>query len=236
MLLLAARLLALVLAVALLPAASDGHRSGCHRWHACPSDTGSYVCGDLGYCSQCPDSTYCEGGHARLVTAAPSVQVPSPEVPARAPTPGTALRREAATVLRVVDGDTVDVEGAGRRVRLRLIGLNTPETVDPRRPVQCFGHEASAQAKALLPVGAAVQLETDPSQGDRDRYGRLLVYVFLLDGRNFAEVMIGEGYGFEYTFRLPYRYQAQFQAAQREARASGRGLWAPGACREPSRP
>ncbi len=220
----------LVLALVLLPVAADAHRSGCHRWHSCPSDRDTYVCGDLGYCSQCPNNPYCEEGRARLVAAPPSVQAPSPEIPARAPTPGASLRREAATVVRVVDGDTVDVEVAGRRERIRLIGLNTPETKDPRRPVQCFGREASARAKALLPVGAAVQFEADPSQGERDRYGRLLRYIVLADGRNVAEVMIAEGYGFEYTYRLPYRDQDRFRAAQREARAGGRGLWRPGAC------
>jgi micrococcal nuclease len=75
-----------------------------------------------------------------------------------------------------------------------------------------------------------VLLDPDPTQGDRDRYGRLLRYIMLPDGRNFAEVMIAEGYGFEFTYRLPYREQARFQAAQRQARAEGRGLWAPGAC------
>jgi micrococcal nuclease len=96
--------------------------------------------------------------------------------------------------------------------------------------VECFSREASRKAAELLPVGAAVQLEADPTQGDRDRYGRLLWYIILPDGRNFAEVMIAEGYGFEFTYRLPYQYQERFRAAQRQARAEGRGLWAPGAC------
>jgi micrococcal nuclease len=131
----------------------------------------------------------------------------------------------------VVDGDTVDVRVGGRVERVRLIGLDTPESVDRRRPVECFGREASARAKELLLAGPQVLLEADPSQGDRDRYGRLLRYIILPDGRNFAEVMIGEGYGFEFTYRLPYRYQERFKAAQRDAREQERGLWAPGACR-----
>lgn len=69
---------------------------------------------------------------------------------------------QSARVVRVIDGDTVDVELAGRTERLRLIGMDTPETVDPRTAVQCFGQEASARAKALLPPGAAVQVATDP--------------------------------------------------------------------------
>lgn len=227
--------------LAVLRGGAEAHRSGCHRWHSCPSDTGSYVCGDLGYCSQCPDNRYCLNGQPRqtdivrpspAARPAPAVPLPSPEGPARAPTPGTTLGREAATIIRVIDGDTVDVEVGGRRERLRLIGLDTPESVDPRRPVECFGREASARAKALLPAGARVQLEADATQGERDRYGRLLRYIVLADGRNFAEVMIRDGYGFEYTFRFPYRYQDAFKAAQREARANERGLWKPGACPE----
>ncbi|HEY8368526.1 MAG TPA: thermonuclease family protein [Thermodesulfobacteriota bacterium] len=148
------------------------------------------------------------------------------------PALGESIHREPGTVLRVVDGDTVDVQLGGRRERLRLIGLNTPETVDPRRPVECFGREASAKAKALLPAGTRVYVEQDPQQGQRDRYGRLLAYLILPDGRNFAEVMIADGYGFEYTYRLPYRYQERFRAAQARARAEQRGLWAPSACPE----
>ncbi len=132
--------------------------------------------------------------------------------------------------MRVVDGDTVDVEVAGRRERVRLIGLNTPESVDRRRPVECFGREAARRARELLPEGTRIELEADPSQGEGDRYGRLLRYIRLPDGRNFAELMIAEEYGFEFTYRLPYREQTRFRAAQRQARTEGRGLWAPGVC------
>jgi len=141
-------------------------------------------------------------------------------------------QRTPARVTRVVDGDTLDVSVNGRTERLRLIGINTPETVDPRRPVQCFGREASDRAKALLPVGAMVSLEADPSQGERDDTSsrRLLRYLWLADGRHFNLEMIREGYAHEYTFRTAYRYQAEFKAAEREARESRRGLWAPDTC------
>jgi micrococcal nuclease len=133
-------------------------------------------------------------------------------------------------VVRVVDGDTVDVRlPEGRTERVRLIGMDTPETVDPRRPVQCFGREAAARAHALLD-GQTVGLERDASQGERDRYGRLLAYLWLPDGRNFAEAMLAEGYAFEYTYRLPYLYQAAFKAAAAGARAHALGLWAPDTC------
>jgi micrococcal nuclease len=144
---------------------------------------------------------------------------------------------EPARVVRVIDGDTVAVEIGGKPEHLRLIGLNTPESVDPRRPVQCFGREASAHAKALLPPGTRVTLERDPVQGDRDRYRRLLRYLFLPDGRNFAEAMIAEGFGLEYTYRLPYRYQTAFREAQRDAQRAARGLWSQAACGgDPTKP
>lgn len=136
----------------------------------------------------------------------------------------------SAQVVRVVDGDTVDVTIDGQTVRLRLIGMDTPETVDPRSPVQCFGREASAQAHTLLD-GQTVQLEADPSQGEHDIYDRVLRYIWLPDGRLFNLEMIAQGYAHEYTYRVPYRYQALFQAAEAEARAQERGLWSPDTCR-----
>lgn len=119
---------------------------------------------------------------------------------------------------------------SGNVETLRLIGLNTPESVDPRRPVECYGRVASVRMKEFLPLGLRVELETDPTEGDRDRYGRLL-RVFLPNGWNAAEVMSRQGFGHEYTYRLPYRYQDAFKEAQREAREKGkRGLWARTAC------
>lgn len=137
--------------------------------------------------------------------------------------------REPATVLWIIDDDTVEVRVGGRIEKVRLIGLNTPETVDPRRPVECFGREASAYTKQFLPRGLRIELEADPTPGNRNSTSsrRLLRYIWPPDGRNVAEGMIGEDYGVEYTYRLPCRYQDRFQAVQREARAAGRGLWAP---------
>ena len=134
------------------------------------------------------------------------------------------------SVVRVVDGDTVDVAfDDGRTERLRLIGIDTPEVVDPRKPVQCFGREASAHAHELLD-GQTVSLELDPSQGERDSYGRLLAYLWLPDGRNFGEVMLAEGYAHEYTYDLPYTYRDAFVAAQDTAMANQAGLWSPATC------
>ena len=135
----------------------------------------------------------------------------------------------AVTVKRVVDGDTIHVFLDNNDVTIRMIGIDTPETVDPRKPVQCFGKEASNHARQLL-NGATVYLEIDDSQGDYDKYNRLLSYIWMSDGRMFNQVMIAEGYAFEYTYNRPYKYQAQFKDAQRNAQTQQLGLWAPATC------
>jgi len=132
-------------------------------------------------------------------------------------------------VSSVVDGDTVKVNIGGTVETLRLIGIDTPETVDPRKPVQCFGVEASNKAKELL-TGKSVRLEADSTQGERDIYGRLLRYVFLGDGRNFNKLMIEQGYAYEYTYNTPYKYQTEFKQAESYARTNKLGLWADDTC------
>lgn len=133
---------------------------------------------------------------------------------------------------RVVDGDTVRIIRDGKSVALRLIGGDTPETVHPFRPVQCYGPEASAEAKRIL-TGQRVRVVYDPTQGAPredgrrvDRHGRDLVYLKLPDGRDFMEHMIRTGHAREYRYRSDYRNMAEYRAAQEEAQASNRGLWA----------
>jgi micrococcal nuclease len=132
-------------------------------------------------------------------------------------------------VLSVIDGDTlhVDVEGVDEKVR--LIGINTPETVDTRTPVQCFGKEASKKMDDLAD-GKNVRLEYDDTQSLRDAYGRLLAYVYLEDGQMLNRKMIADGYAYEYTYMTPYRYQKEFRELQNVARVSARGLWSPDTC------
>ncbi len=132
-------------------------------------------------------------------------------------------------VIKVVDGDTIDVSINGEAEKLRLIGINTPETVDPRRPVECFGKEASARAKEIL-TNKQVTLEYDPTQDKVDKYGRTLAYVILADGTNFNKKMIEDGYAYEYTYEKPYKYQTEFKAAQKRAEDNKRGLWGAGIC------
>lgn len=134
------------------------------------------------------------------------------------------------SVVKVIDGDTLDVSIDGKTQRLRLIGIDTPEVVDPRKPVQCFGKEASSKAKETL-SGKKVYLESDITQGDKDTYNRLLRYVYLEDGTFFNKLMIAEGYAHEYTHDSnPYKYQEEFKNAEWEARENSRGLWSPTAC------
>ena len=170
-------------------------------------------------------------------------------------TPTPPVLRDTYPVIKVVDGDTFSVLIDGKSVTLRLIGLDTPETVDPRKPVQCFGKAASDKAKELL-AGKTVRLEFDTSQGlpsfakasegTVDKYGRTLAYVFLAapstpfdkaqdkslgaSGIFFNEYMIAAGYAHEYTYNLPYKYQAGFKEAEKRAREEKRGLWADDTC------
>ncbi len=133
-------------------------------------------------------------------------------------------------VAKVVDGDTINVLVDGKSRPIRLIGIDTPETVDPRKSVQCFGKEASNKTKELL-TGKSVVLEEDPTQGDTDKYNRLLRFVFLEDGTHINKLLISEGYAHEYTYQgNPYKYQSEFIQAQTQARENKKGLWADNAC------
>jgi len=132
-------------------------------------------------------------------------------------------------VISVTDGDTVRVEVAGVNEPVRMIGIDSPETVSPNDPVQCFGAEATAFAVSML-EGRDVYLEPDPSQGGRDAFDRLLAYVWLEDGRNYNDEAVARGYATEYTYDDAYRYQRAFREAETQASASRVGLWAPTTC------
>ena len=131
---------------------------------------------------------------------------------------------ESARVLRVIDGDTILVEIGGRQERVRYIGVDTPETVAPDRPVGCFGPEASRANKDLV-EGKTVRLERDTSE--RDRFGRLLRYVYAGDTLVNAE-LVRQGYANAVTFPPDVREAERLRALEGEARAARRGLW--GAC------
>lgn len=129
-------------------------------------------------------------------------------------------------VSRVIDGDTIELEN-GERVR--YIGIDTPETVDPRKPVQCFGVEASQRNKELV-EGKRVWLVKDVT--DRDRYGRLLRYVYLGDPQSPESVFVNlelvkEGFAHSYSYPPDIARQAEFVAAESAARGGQKGLWGP---------
>lgn len=152
--------------------------------------------------------------------------------PAVAPATPTGPVRTPAEVVEVIDGDTIKVRLDGTVVTVRLIGVDTPETVDPREPVMCYGREATAFTREMIErAGNRVLLEKDVSE--TDRYGRLLRYVWLEhpDGRRMLNYeLVAQGYAQVATYPPDVRYADWFLQAQREAREQGRGLW--GACGE----
>ncbi|MGC5027943.1 thermonuclease family protein [Tsukamurella sp. DT100] len=149
---------------------------------------------------------------------------------AAAPTFPTTAIDGPYPVVKVVDGDTITVRRDRATVTVRLLGIDTPEVKDPRKPVQCFGTEASAEARRLL-TGQRVYLESDASQDQIDRYGRSLRYVWTADHRLINLHLIEQGFAHEYSYGAPYKYLAAFRDAQGVAREQGRGLWSPNTCR-----
>ena len=132
------------------------------------------------------------------------------------------------TILKVVDGDTVDIDVDGRTERVRLIGVNTPETKHPTKPIECFGPEASAYLKQLLPRGTAVRIERDVEA--RDRYGRLLLYLYLGSNDLFINLdLVSRGYGTPMSIEPNTFHRNDFVRAAAQAEAANVGLWK--ACR-----
>lgn len=182
----------------------------------------------------------CAGGSSKSVgrspSASPSASAPAeraPSAPAAAdpgrvpspPVPGDAF---AATVIRVVDGDTVlaAVAGSSTRVRVRLIGVDTPESVKPNTPVACYGPEAAALAHRLLTDRPRVRAAYEPG-GLRDRFGRELWDVWLSDGRFLQAVLVAAGAARAYPYRPQVRYAEPLRRLAAAARAQRRGLWGP---------
>ena len=132
-----------------------------------------------------------------------------------------AAERDVASVKKVVDGDTVILRLHGAEEKARLLGVDTPEKNHPFRSVQYFSYEASEFLRKLC-EGKKVFIEYDRER--RDLYGRLLVYLFLEDGRQVNAEIIREGYGFVYA-KYPFQRQEEFKKYEAEARAHGRGLW-----------
>lgn len=139
--------------------------------------------------------------------------------------PADTVLASNALVVGVVDGDTIDVVIEGRRERIRLIGIDTPETLKPETPVECYGPEASARTAALLPASTPVRLERDVEP--RDAYGRLLAYVYrAADGLFINLQLVAGGFARPLPFEPNTAHAAAIASAASAARAQSLGLWA----------
>lgn len=127
-------------------------------------------------------------------------------------------------VIGVVDGDTFEVRIDEKEITVRLLGINTPETIDPRKLPECYGPEASAKTKSLL-NGREVKLVLNPNREKTDKYSRLLAYAYRDDGLFINELLLQEGFAREYTFGKVYQYQSEFKNAEKQAKTAGNGLW-----------
>lgn len=138
-----------------------------------------------------------------------------------------------AFVVRTVDGDTIvaklDAEPK-TEFTVRLLGIDTPETVDPRKAVQCFGKEASKKMHELV-SGARVRLDSDPQADERDKYGRILRNLVASDGTDINALMVREGYAHAYlSFPLNRERKSELHNLETSARVKQLGLWSPSIC------
>ena len=163
-----------------------------------------------------------------LLLAALSVTCSPPDLGDSPVSTGPTPPGRPATVARVIDGDTIEAELDGTILDVRLIGIDTPETVHPSEPVECFGAAASRFTTTMLD-GQEIRLEFDVEK--TDQYGRTLAYVWLGDVL-FNEMLVSEGFAQVSTYPPNVKYVDVFVKAQREARSLGRGLWG-ATCSEP---
>jgi len=203
---------AVLLLSVLLISPANAHRSGCHRWHSCPSDRGTYICGDTGYCNYCPDNQYCKAGKPRP-TASQDQNKATKSYPQQALAIGALVGR----AVKVEDGDSITVlDSTNNQYRIRLQGIDAPEKGQP------FGN-ASRKHLANLVAGKSVTVKWNK----RDRYGRIVGTV-LVDGQDANLAQVRSGYAWHYK-----RYQGEqspkdrrrYADAEDEARTGRLGLW-----------
>lgn len=176
-------------------------------------------------------------GAAQLWQSEGKLSLPSAETASLAGTEQyyttSTTRGVLALVTRTVDGDTIDakIESSGEVVKVRFLGMNTPESVDPRRPVQCFGKEASNRLKELIEEKKVLLID-DPKADDRDKYGRWLRNVVRVeDSLDVNATLVAQGYASAYlSFPLDAKRKAQIRALEQEAKTNQRGLWSPATC------
>lgn len=133
------------------------------------------------------------------------------------------LQADVATIVSVVDGDTIVLRVQNQTETVRLLGIDTPETVHPTKPIECFGPEASAFAKATLKRGVVVKLVRDVEP--RDRFQRLLVYLYLADGTLFNQLLIDHGFAQTLSIEPNTAFATQFANHESSARSRRVGLW-----------
>ena len=126
-------------------------------------------------------------------------------------------------IVSLSDGDTIDVDMNGKTETIRFLGIDTPETHHPDKGVQCFGPEASAKTKELL-AGGRVKLAADSKAKNRDKYGRLLRYVYAEDGQNVEEILLQGGYAFVFRGEN-FDNKNNYLKLEKSAKQSGAGLW-----------
>ncbi|TDP95363.1 micrococcal nuclease [Leucobacter luti] len=157
--------------------------------------------------------THIPGQVTNALDTLPSITAESPQFRAAEP----------VTLERVVDGDTIVISYEVKPKRVRIIGIDTPELGRGAKADECYAQEGTQALTALLAAGS-IELVSDPSQGDTDKYGRLLRHV-TVDGRSVAVEMLVAGMGHEYTYSAPYAGTADHWAAETAAREAGAGLW-----------
>jgi micrococcal nuclease len=155
-------------------------------------------------------------GSATYVTSTPKYKTNRKNIPA------IEVNKEYE-VVKVIDGDTFDIKIGSQIIKVRMLGIDTPETVDPRKDVQCFGKQASDKTKELL-LNKLVTLETDPTQSTTDKYNRILAYVYS-NSVLINKYLIENGYAHEYTYNIPYSKQIDFKSSEKSARENRLGLW-----------
>lgn len=142
----------------------------------------------------------------------------------------TALKLDTYTFLKVIDWDTLKVKNNNEEINIRMIGLDAPEKSTTRYwYTECFWNEATNHLNEILSWITTIQIEQDPTQWETDKYWRLLWYVFF-SWNNINQKMIEDGYWFEYTYNLPYKYQKEFKKAEKSARLNKLWLWDKNTC------
>ena len=142
----------------------------------------------------------------------------------------TALKLDTYTLLKVIDWDTIKVKNNNEEINIRMIGLDAPEKSTTRYwYTECFWNEATNHLNEILSWITTIQVEQDPTQWETDKYWRLLWYVFF-SWNNINQKMIEDGYWFEYTYNLPYKYQKEFKKSEKNARVKKLWLWNKDTC------